>query len=190
MEPAGKSAAPGTYRNEGSSGSSRTSPGFTSCGTSNSETGGSSRGSPPTSAQAAAQLVVPRSMPMTYCCDNTLQVWHTWAGSQKRDERRLATGVLLNKPPTSYLSFNNGMLFTPVPVAATTAGRRTCPPGPDPRPPRSCTVFDGGGSLNGTIGSTQRVHDRVTHHKRLRTRVLLNMAKSPRARTLPALNSQ
>src|SRR5690349_979195 len=91
------------YRNDGRSGSSRTSPGLTSWATSNSETCGSSRGSPLMSAQAAAQLVVPRSTPMTYCCDNTLQVWHTRAESQKRDQRRLATGVQLNKPPHKLL---------------------------------------------------------------------------------------
>ncbi len=50
MDPAGKSEGPGRYKNDGSSGWSRTSPGFTNCGTSNSATGGRSRGSPPAGA--------------------------------------------------------------------------------------------------------------------------------------------
>ena len=46
IAPAGKSDGPGMYKNDGSNGWSRTSPGFTSCGTSNRATGGCSRGSP------------------------------------------------------------------------------------------------------------------------------------------------
>src|ERR1700691_5441898 len=75
IDPSGKSDVPGRYKNEGSNGGSRTSPGFTSCGISNKATGGCSRGSwPSAGAYASAQFVVPKSIPITYGLGKTGKV--------------------------------------------------------------------------------------------------------------------
>src|SRR5262249_42736882 len=60
----GKSKSPATYKKEGSSARSATSPGLTSCGIARTSTGVAS--SPFRSVQAIAVLVVPRSIPTLY----------------------------------------------------------------------------------------------------------------------------
>ncbi len=67
-EPAGKSVTAGIYSDEGNRGSSRTSPALTSCGISIRPTSGVSSGSASglISVYARAELVVPRSIPITY----------------------------------------------------------------------------------------------------------------------------
>src|SRR5690606_315043 len=57
---------PGRSRNDGSSGSASTSPGLTTCATSNSRTSGSSCSGTSAGVYATTQCVVPRSMPTMY----------------------------------------------------------------------------------------------------------------------------
>src|ERR1044071_280483 len=65
MLPCGKSISPGTYKNEGSSDCSATSPGLISCGTGCTSMRASSSAIDP-SRKDKTELVVPRSIPIIY----------------------------------------------------------------------------------------------------------------------------
>ena len=89
---AGKSNSPATYRKDGSSERSETSPAFTSCGIARTSIAVAS--SPVRSAHAIAELVVPRSIPTLYraspaiCVLRQLDFGRCDDGAARRAERR------------------------------------------------------------------------------------------------------